>query len=241
MCECGKSYLSQPALNNHKKSKHPESYQALEKRGRGRPRKYVPNPPGDFEATKYEPFFNDPNRAKPENSEPINLKKAAEDAFKQIYMGEHKTGLINQASELKDVYLLNLLYEGKVSDVIGSKEDKKSFSCDRVFYQYLWEVKEKTNERYFTLLLKFIILFRECFNKVKQEGAKDSKENFDSAHLTPESLPEMCNDFYTDFMDKNDFFGIIDQDRQEIIELIQHFCIWLYKNDYTKSKLSLAS
>jgi len=38
--ECGKSYLSQPALTNHKKTKH--SYdQNGEKRGRGRPRKNV--------------------------------------------------------------------------------------------------------------------------------------------------------------------------------------------------------
>lgn len=41
-CDCGKSYLSQPALNNHKKTKHPEIHVGNgEKRGRGRPRKYV--------------------------------------------------------------------------------------------------------------------------------------------------------------------------------------------------------
>ena len=26
----------------------------------------------------------------------------------------------------------------------------------------------------------------------------------------------------------------------ELIEIIQHFCIWLFRNEYTKSKLSLA-
>jgi hypothetical protein len=40
-CECGKSYLSQPALNNHRNTKHRESEQNCEKRPRGRPRKYV--------------------------------------------------------------------------------------------------------------------------------------------------------------------------------------------------------
>ena len=41
-CEiCEKSYLSQPALNNHKKNKHQELYANVEKRGRGRPRKNV--------------------------------------------------------------------------------------------------------------------------------------------------------------------------------------------------------
>ena len=39
-CECGKSYLSQPALTNHRKTKHENSLN-LTKRGRGRPRKNV--------------------------------------------------------------------------------------------------------------------------------------------------------------------------------------------------------
>ena len=40
VCECGKSYLSQPALTNHKKTKH-EADKNTEKRGRGRPKKNV--------------------------------------------------------------------------------------------------------------------------------------------------------------------------------------------------------
>ena len=40
VCECGKSYLSLPALTNHKKTKH-DSDKSGEKRGRGRPKKNV--------------------------------------------------------------------------------------------------------------------------------------------------------------------------------------------------------
>lgn len=40
VCECGKSYLSQPALTNHKKTKHSKDDDGI-KRGRGRPRKNV--------------------------------------------------------------------------------------------------------------------------------------------------------------------------------------------------------
>jgi hypothetical protein len=40
MCECGKAYLSAPALTNHKKTKHNSNDPSL-KRGRGRPRKNV--------------------------------------------------------------------------------------------------------------------------------------------------------------------------------------------------------
>ncbi len=38
---CGKSYLSQPALTNHVKSKHKQNDPDYLKRGRGRPRKNV--------------------------------------------------------------------------------------------------------------------------------------------------------------------------------------------------------
>lgn len=40
VCECGKSYLSQPALTNHRKTKH-DFDKNTEKRGRGRPKKNV--------------------------------------------------------------------------------------------------------------------------------------------------------------------------------------------------------
>lgn len=38
---CDKSYLSNPALTNHIKTKHPVNDPCNEKRGRGRPRKNV--------------------------------------------------------------------------------------------------------------------------------------------------------------------------------------------------------
>ena len=39
-CHCGKLFISQPGLNYHIKTKHPEMVQGQMKRGRGRPRKY---------------------------------------------------------------------------------------------------------------------------------------------------------------------------------------------------------
>ena len=42
-------------------------------------------------------------------------------------------------------------------------------------------------------------------------------------------------------MEPNNFFDLDENvEKDEIIEIIQHFCIWLFKNEYTKSKLSLA-
>ena len=59
--------------------------------------------------------------------------------------------------------------------------------------------------------------------------------------ITPENLPNLCNEFYAEFMEPNNFFDLTENEKDEIIEIIQHFCLWLFKNDYTKSKLSLAN
>ena len=116
-------------------------------------------------------------------------------------------------------------------------KEKNEKNCNDVFYEYLKSFKDMVNTKYFILMTKFVILFRECFDKNKYK--EDDKK---VGILNPEGLPDLCNEFYGEFLETSDFFGINKQEeRDEIIELIQHFCIWLFKNDYTKSKLSLAS
>jgi len=81
----------------------------------------------------------------------------------------------------------------------------------------------------------------ECYDISKNKEVKGEKQPVTNK-ITLNGLPDLCNEFYGEFMDQNNFFGIDEQDeRNEIIEIIQHFCIWLFKNEYTKSKLSLAS
>ena len=90
--------------------------------------------------------------------------------------------------------------------------------------------------------MKFILLFRECFDISKNKNISEANKQQVTNKISPEGLPDLCNEFYGEFLESNNFFGIDDQDeRNEIIDIIQHFCIWLFKNDYTKSKLSLAS
>jgi hypothetical protein len=48
--------------------------------------------------------------------------------------------------------------------------------------------------------------------------------------------------YFFAFLEDNGFFGIIGiGEGNEIVEIILHFCTWLFKNKYTLSKLSLAS
>ena len=122
-----------------------------------------------------------------------------------------------------------------------SDKPKNVKTCDDVFYEYLYIFKDKVNDKYFSLLMKFVLLFRECYDISKNKDNKGQKKAVTN-ELTPEGLPDLWNEFYGEFMEPNNFFDIDEQDeRNEIIEIIQHFCIWLFKNEYTKSKLSLAS
>ena len=50
----------------------------------------------------------------------------------------------------------------------------------------------------------------------------------------------MLNGFVSDFLEPNSYFGLNEDDKKEIIEIIQHIAYWLLKYDYTKYKLKLA-
>ena len=222
-CQCGKSYLSLPALYTHIKTKHPELCVGNHIRGRGRARKY-PSKSDDFETTKYEPFFNKTERSSNEKGE-IDTIPIVQEVFKNIYESPSSNKLFSKPKTYKD----NPILENLVSKKNVENKKKEEKSCDDVFYEYLFSFMNKTNKKYFALMLKFILLFRECYYLNKKISENNS----------PEGLPDLCNEFY-EFIECNTFFEN-HEDKSEIIELIQHFCIWLYKNQYTKSKLSLCS
>jgi hypothetical protein len=116
------------------------------------------------------------------------------------------------------------------------KENTKH--CDEIFYDYLNDVANKTNEKYFVFIFKFIVLFRECINKFKRTDQNTEKE-FCETHGA-ESAPDLCNEFIIDFMEVNNYFCMnSEEQKNEFIEIIQHFCLWLYENGHTSSRLTL--
>ena len=74
---------------------------------------------------------------------------------------------------------------------------------------------------------------------IDAQKAKNSKSCDEVFYEYLKSFKDKTNEKY--FMEPNNFFDLDENDRNEIIEIIQHFCIWLFKNEYTKSKLSLAN
>ena len=103
----------------------------------------------------------------------------------------------------------------------------------------------KTNKKYFTFILKFIILFNEyyCLHKTKDLSEEEKKNLIED--LSPNDFPTICNVFYEEFLEENICFDLIEGDinkqREEMIKLIQHFCFWLNKNGYTIYKLSISN
>ena len=192
----------------------------------------------DFENTKYSIFFNQANRKAEEGKNlDDDMNNLIQKIFDDLYKGNFKDKLFSCPKSIEEEPILNSLLTKAELDENKPKNEKK---CNEVFYEYLKTFKDMVNDKYFILITKFVLLFRECFDLNKnKEKTEEERTNLVGA-LTPEGLPDLCNEFYGDFLINNDFFGIEEKDREEIIELIQHFCIWLFKKEYTKSKLSLA-
>ena len=224
-------------MNNHKKTKHPELLEGQPKRGRGRPRKYPPKTAGDFETTKYDVFFTTSNRV-PEEGVTFDIKEVVEEVFDFLYKAPSSSKLFSHPNTYEE----NPILRNLVLNNTPSSKPKNEKTCDEVFFEYLSSFKTKTNKKYFALLLKFILLFRECYDISNNKNNKDEAKKAVTDSISPEGLPDLCNEFYGEFMEPNNFFGIEEvEEKNEIVEIIQHFCIWLFKNEYTKSKLSLAS
>ena len=193
----------------------------------------------DFENTKYSNFFSQPKRKAEEGKNLDNdMPNLVQKVFDDLYKSNFKDKLFSSPKSVEEEPILNSLLKKAELDDKNPKSGKK---CNEVFYEYLKTFKDMVNDKYFILITKFVLLFRECFDLNKNKDKTEEERVNLVGTLTPEGLPDLCNEFYGEFLINNEFFGIDDKDdREEIIELIQHFCIWLFKNEYTKSKLSLA-
>ena len=234
MCECGRVFVTYLGLTYHIKKRHPE-YNIRPKSNRGR----KPLQRGyDYESTKYLNFFQAAKR-RIIPGEKIDITSLVENVFNFIFKGNYTNKLFSHPESYNEHYVLNKLVNNFIFD---PTKDNIRITCDEIFYEYLFKYKDKTNQKYFTLLLKFIVLIKECYDIHKNKLIPFQKWQQFTNKNAPQDIPEICNEFYGEFLSQNNFFGIEEEnDRLEIIEIIQHFCMWLYKNHYTKSKLSLAS
>jgi len=171
-------------------------------------------------------FFNNETRKKKEGENYSNiLKKLIIKEFDEFF-NLNKEKLFKNLNKIQDYIFLNTI----LNDV---KVNIKT--CDEVFASFIYDCATKVNKNYFLFVLKFAILFRECINVYKK--CDDKTQEY--THLeSPEQVPDLCNEFVSEFLDPNNFF---DLDMNELIDLIVYFCNWLYFNQHTTSRLTLLS
>ena len=256
--DCDKCYLSGPALVIHRKTKHGYNTET-EKKSRGRPKKAEQQENSYHNAQiKYNTFLNDERRKKkPDEGDEkeINLdliKDNLNNIFRQC-----KNYIFSNINDVEDYPFYQLVIDNwdknnyefpsqclsdntnkSDSDQTGNKYN--SPPLDPIFFMYLKEFSTKTNNNYFWFINKFIVLFRECINSLKKQNVKEEFKKGNQTEysqlFSAEAIPESCNDFFLEFMQPKNYFGL---DENELIELTQNFCFWLYKKQYTHSYLTL--
>ena len=253
--DCDKSYLSNPALVMHRRTKHGLVIDG-EKRARGRPKTSDEQEVSYKKAKKYyNEFLGDEVRKKKNENEKID-KEVVKENFRNIF-NDLKDKIFKDLEKVEDYQLYDLTdkeWDNKNLDVTkdnnGEKNKKekeknddpvKRTLIDYVFIIFLKEISENTNKKYFEFIQKFILLYRKFINYFKKNSIKKESKDFDSKKEysqieCAEEIPETFNDFFLDFLQPNSYFAGKDND---YIELAQYFCFWLYEKKYTQSYLTL--
>ena len=263
--DCDKCYLSGPALTTHRKTKH--GYELNnDKKIRGRPRKDNPQEnPTVVSQNKYNSFFkNDTRKAVSSLDQTINDKTITLEIIKDFMSRAfrhcqpelpelstkyenseqyplYKIIIDNWEKDTPDIEQECYLDESRTKNKSNEPLKKIKAPCvDSLFYLYLKEFSKQANQNYFWFMIKFIFLFRESINMQKKDMVTDEIITPNKTEFTQlfnaDEIAELCNNFFLDFMEPHNFFGL---NKEESIELVQHFCFWLYTNMYSPAHLTL--
>jgi len=197
---------------------------------------------------RFKHFYDKDQRRKAESDDDYKITDFVEGLFTDIFVNFKDKCYSQNYQNYTEHPLLQLVMNPPKLPYENNTEGEggiKKATCDEILYEYLKECSERANKEYFRFSFKFILLFRECINKFKQEEAPKT-ENGPQKTFTEtqsaEQAPDLCNEFITEFMENADFFGLnLDRERLELIEVIQHFCHWLFDKNYTTSRLTLLS
>jgi hypothetical protein len=119
----------------------------------------------------------------------------------------------------------------------------KNFNIDECLIEYLCFVFNHTNKEYFHFSLLFIILLREFLNSGlinKSSFITNANIEYSSdPNVTPQEIPNYCESFMADFLEPHNYYDIYDP--EEILQIIQHFCYWLFDKGYTTLRITLVN
>ena len=239
---CSKTYLSNTALRNHMFNKHTSILDSknIKRKKAGRPREIkTDNIYSDYNymRNKYAKFWDMKKRKKNSFSENINMENVLNNVFNNLY--NNYSNLLNNGEKFKswkDHPWLKLLITSNI-------DNKNNITCDSALKLYVYSIKQKTNENYLIFVIKFLVLFRECFNFSNNLiiNVPLTKNIERSTIISSEQIPELANEFFTDYLKSKNFFenslGI--DDLIEMAEIIQNLCYFLQVKNLTSLRLIL--
>lgn len=166
-----------------------------------------------------------------------NVENCLREVYEELNSEEISFKLTEKTRNCKDYSkhpFIRLILDNLANPPVLDGENSK---CDEVFAEYLVKVSKIVNDNFFTKVVKFVFLFRECLNDMHRDKEKDI-EDYYSETKNAEDAPDISNDFVTDYLDlsDNEKYGFT---KEDAIDLTQNFCQWLYDNNFTCSKLSL--
>ena len=249
-----------PALCTHKKQKHSLSYIPKEPE---KSQKDIEEEAIKFEKAKkkYNEFYNDENKI----SKFIDNTNQKE-KIKQSFNSDLVLNFLNESSNYENIeqhpfhrYIIEnwdkdetkteeKSFIQKIKNNYVSKSNNRRFKkcnippIDKIFLSYLKKLNKNLDNHYLNNIILFIISFRKFINNLKQaqitaDIMKPGLNEFTQL-FNARDMPEVANDFFNDFLPK--YSGIINNEiGKDFIDIIQHFCFWLYENNYCDGILSL--
>lgn len=177
-------------------------------------------------------YFKSPDRMG-EIRNTKELQEALKSSFDKIYNDPDRT--LNEKLKTYKEYEDHQFFQ-KIMETFQNPKtlEAENAKCSDVFADYVCRVARVTNPQFFEKIAIFVTLFRECLN------AQNKKPDYDyTEENNAEDAPDISNEFVTEYLEADkEFFGF---NKDEVIDITQNFCQWLYDNNYTCSKLSLIS
>lgn len=232
--ECGKTYLSYPALYTHYKTKHPDN-KSDRKRGRPKKEEKLKDETSIYNPYTKEFFMDESRTGKIDKSEfSIIIQKA----FDNLYTTKSNSIKINNNNmktykNLNDHSFFKKFLEDKhdqYKTIINQDE-----IIDIVFMNYLNKISSLCNENFYIKLISLIILFRDFINKSNEKNIEDDYTENNEA----EEVPNFTNSFIEKFYFEKESDNFLGLNYKDVEGILLNLCQWLYDHNYTSYRLSI--
>ena len=175
-------------------------------------------------------YFKNPDKT----GETTNIEEVLQVAFEKIYNEDNRTS--NNKLKVYENFEKHEFFQRVIDNYSNPRQlDSEKAKCSEVFAEYICRVAKVTNPMFLEKIVIFVTLFRECLNSINRK----ENDNEYTEDNNAEDAPDISNEFVTEYLETDKNFH--DFEKDEIVDITQNFCQWLYDNNFTCSKLSLIS